>query len=514
MSSSDQVIKNDDALTEAIQELSAKGDVVVSREAHAAVLDARALIRTAEADAVAIRERAKDAGREQGLREAKLRSEQPDFGGATATPGAPSLSAPPLQIVGRVRSVTSLVVDASVKGARIGDLVLIEGAGAPLHAEVVGVSERSVTLLPLGDTHGVGTDARVRRCSEQLSVRAGPHLIGRVLDGLGHPIDDLPAFEPGTGTAWPIMRSAPHPIHRKRITDRLPIGVRAIDALATIGCGQRIGVFAGSGVGKSLLLGQIARNAKVDVVVIGLVGERGREVRGFLEDALGETARKRSIVVVATSDEPPMVRLKSAYTATAIAEWFREKGQTVLLLMDSLTRFARAQRDAGLAIGELPARHGFPASVFTALPSLLERAGNSQRGSMTAIYTVLVAGGDLNEPISDEARGLLDGHVVLSRQLAERAHWPAIDVLSSLSRSMPKLASKAHRSAAERLRQILATYESKRDLIALGAYSYGSDGDVDEAIELIGTIEAFLQQGLDERALFDESVELLMKLTS
>ena len=494
----DRVIKNDDALTRAIRQLDVEHDVVLRRDAHIALIEARSLIESANRDAADIRSQATRSGVE----------------GGNQKKDSPSHAAGPLRVVGRVRSVTGLVIHAEIGGARIGDLVQLDGSAGPLYAEVAGLSESSATLLPLGETHGIGTDTEVRACEHQLSVRAGPELIGRVLDGLGRPIDEGPALDESSGVLWPISRPAPRPMHRKRISKRLPIGIRAIDALTTIGCGQRVGVFAGSGVGKSLLLGQMARNADVDVVVIGLVGERGREVRAFLEDALGENGRKRSVVVVATSQEPPMVRLKSALTATAIAEWFREQGKTVLLLMDSLTRFARAQRDAGLAIGELPTRHGYPASVFTALPALLERAGNSRLGSMTAIYTVLVAGGDFNEPVSDEVRGLLDGHVVLSRAIAERAQWPAIDVLASLSRSMARLTSEPHKRAADRLRQIVATYECKRDLIALGAYKFGSDPEVDEAIDLIGDIEGFLRQGLDECSPFEEAVEQMTKLVS
>jgi type III secretion protein N (ATPase) len=308
---------------------------------------------------------------------------------------------------------------------------------------------------------------------------------------------------------------------RQRIRQPLALGVRAIDALLTVGEGQRIGLFAGSGVGKSLLLGQIARNTDADVNVICLVGERGREVGEFLEDALGTAGRARSVVVCATSDVPSLVRLKSAFVATAIAEWFRTRGKRVLLMMDSLTRFARAQREVGLAAGEPPARHGFPPSVFALLPRLLERTGNSgggkggkdgKDGSITALYTVLVAGGDMDEPIADETRGILDGHIVLSRALGERNHWPAIDVLASLSRVMEFVADGEHRQAAARVRELLAAYEQKRELILLGAYKSGTDPRIDKAIAKNEAIAMFLRQGLHEAAPFDETRKRLLAL--
>jgi type III secretion protein N (ATPase) len=316
----------------------------------------------------------------------------------------------------------------------------------------------------------------------------------------------------GATEEWPVDRPAPDPLLRPRIRLPLALGVRAIDAFLTVGEGQRVGVFAGSGVGKSLLLGQIARNSDAEVNVICLVGERGREVAEFLEDALGPEGRARSVVVCATSDAPSLVRLKSAFVATAIAEWFRDRGKRVLLMMDSLTRFARAQREVGLAAGEPPARHGFPPSVFALLPRLLERAGNAQGGSITALYTVLVAGGDMDEPIADEARGILDGHIVLSRAICERNHWPAIDVLASLSRVMEFVADKEHRQAAARVREILATYEQNRDLIALGAYKLGSDPRIDRAIAKHDAITTFLRQGLHETAQPEETRKRLLAL--
>ena len=417
-----------------------------------------------------------------------------------------------VRMVGRVRSATGLSIQASVTGARLGDVVEIVGSheGPPLLAEVVGVQEGRVTLLPFGTTRGIGPDDQVTAVGKPLTLAVGESLLGRVLDGLGQPIDGCGPL--ANAQPWDVMRPAPDPLSRHRIETPLCFGLRAIDGLLTIGEGQRVGLFAGPGIGKSTTLAQIARRTTADVVVICLVGERGREVRSFIEDSLTEEGLERSVVVVATADSPPVVRLKSAYTATAIAEYFRDEGKRVLLMMDSLTRFARAQRDVGLAAGELPARHGYPASVFAALPRLLERSGNSEKGTITAVYTILVPGDDLREPVADEVQGILDGHIVLSRQLAERGHWPAIDVLQSLSRAMPRLISSEHRDAAQRFVKLLAAYESKRDLITLGAYDYGSNPQVDEAIDLIETLEKFLQQDLSEHVEFDKTVSQLLEL--
>ncbi|MBN1944192.1 MAG: FliI/YscN family ATPase [Bradymonadales bacterium] len=418
----------------------------------------------------------------------------------------------PLQLAGRVRAVTGLLVRAIVPNVRLGELVAIEGNKGPLVAEVVGLEGETVFMLPLGDLTGIGPDSRADGLGEPLTIKVGSALLGRVLDGLGRPIDGRPPEPEGDLVTWPVMRPAPNPLTRRRIERALPLGVRAIDALLTVGEGQRIGLFSGPGLGKSALMGQIARNSAAEVVVICLVGERGREVRDFLEDALGAGGLQRSVVVVATSDEPPLVRLKSAYTATAIAEYFREQGFRVLLMMDSVTRFARAQRDVGLAVGELPARHGYPPSVFSSLPQLLERSGNGERGTMTAIYTVLVAGDDLNEPIADEVRGILDGHIVLDRRLAERGHWPAINVLQSLSRVMASLVSPEQAGAARSFRRILSLYESKRDLISLGAYRYGTDIEVDQAIDHILELESFLRQEPHQQAPFEDSVHRLLEV--
>ncbi|HEU4382264.1 MAG TPA: FliI/YscN family ATPase [Anaeromyxobacteraceae bacterium] len=420
--------------------------------------------------------------------------------------------AAPFRSRGRVTALTGLVVRAAVEGARHGELLEIRGPGRePLLAEVVGLRDEEVLLLPLGEPRGVGLEASVVPTGRPLSVRVGAALLGRVLDGLGRPIDGRP--RPRGLAEWPVDRPAPGPLGRRRVAEPLALGVRALDGFLTVGRGQRLGLFAGSGVGKSTLLGQIARQAKSDLSVVCLLGERGREVRDFLEEALGEDGLGRSVVVAATSDAPALVRLRAAHVATAIAEWFAEvEGREVLFLLDSLTRFARAQREVGLAAGEPPARQGYPPSVFSALPRLLERAGSRARGGITAVYTVLVAGGDLEEPVADEVRGLLDGHVVLERALAARGRFPAVDVLQSLSRLMPAVASPGHRAAAARLRALLAAFESQRDLIALGAWRRGADTRVDEAVDRMPDLEAFLAQGTHEWSPFEETVERLEAL--
>lgn len=421
--------------------------------------------------------------------------------------------AAPVRIRGRVREVTGLVVRASVPEAAVGDLVEIRlRNGSVQPAEVVGFEGDEVVLMPLGDVAGIGPSAEVESTGQPLTIRCGPALLGRVVDGLGNPIDGGPPLEGRQWCDWPLMRPAPDPFTRERITESMSMGIRAIDGLLTVGRGQRVGLFAGSGVGKSTLLGQIARGSDTEVIVICLIGERGREVREFIEEVLGPEGMQRAVVVVATSDAPSLVRLKSAFVATAIAEYFRDRHNDVLLMMDSLTRFGRAQREVGLAAGEPPARRGYPPSVFSMLPKLLERTGNDDTGSITALYTVLVAGGDMEEPIADEVRGILDGHIILSRQLAERGHWPAIDVLSSLSRVMDELVGDEHEAAAARFREVLSTYEQKRDLISLGAYEYGTDLEVDLAIDYIDELEDLLQQGIDEYTEFDETVELLLDL--
>lgn len=418
-----------------------------------------------------------------------------------------------VRVRGRVQEVTGLVVKASVPDAAVGELVQIRMRDGTLRpAEVVGFEGELVVLMPLGDVDGIGPSAEVESTGVPLSIRAGRGLLGRVLDGLGRPIDDGPPLVGQGFEDWPIMRAAPDPFTRKRIVDPLSMGIRAIDGLLTVGKGQRVGLFAGSGVGKSTLMGQIARGTDADVIVIALIGERGREVGDFIDEVLGEEGLKRAVVVVATSDAPSLVRLKSAFVSTAIAEYFRAQGDEVLMMMDSVTRFARAQREVGLAAGEPPARQGYPPSVFSMLPKLLERTGNDATGSITALYTVLVAGGDMEEPIADEVRGILDGHIILNRDLASRNHWPAIDILPSLSRVMKAVTSPEHVKAAGRFREVLSTYEEKRDLISLGAYEYGTDEEVDLAIDYIEELEGLLKQGMDEFSTLDETVELLLDL--
>jgi type III secretion protein N (ATPase) len=398
---------------------------------------------------------------------------------------------------GHVHSVVGLVVHATVPGAALGEVVNIDRrARPPLAAEVVGFRGEEVILLPLGELAGVAPAAAVWRTGAPLSVRCGDDLLGRVLDGTGAPIDGGPAL---TGEAWPIDRGAPDPLTRPAITEPLATGVRAIDAMLALGRGQRVGLFAAAGVGKSTLLGQIARTAAADVIVLCLVGERGRELAELLGDELAP-ARARTIVVCATSDAPPLVRVRAAHVATAIAEYFRDRrGQQVLLLVDSLTRVARAQREVGLSAGEPVARHGYPPSVFALLPRLIERTGAAARAAITGIYTVLVAGNDMDEPIADEVRGLVDGHVVLDRRLAQRGHFPPIDVVSSVSRLMPRVVDARHAEAAARARTRLAVYEEHRDLITLGAYQAGRDRAVDDAVAAYPALERLLRQGRTER---------------
>jgi ATP synthase in type III secretion protein N len=416
------------------------------------------------------------------------------------------------RVAGRVTELIGLVLRATAPGARVGELVVVERArGVPVKAEVVGFHDEQVVLLPLGSAEGVGPDSVVRPTGRAFSIRCGPQLLGRVVDAMGEPIDGGEPLPEGLDW-WPVERAAPDPLRRRRVTRPLPLGLRALDAVLTLGEGQRIGLFAGPGIGKSTLLGQIARNTDAEVTVIGLVGERGREVRDFLETQLDDESRKRSVCVCATSDAPPLLRLKSALVATAIAEYFRDRGKRVLLLVDSLTRVARAQREVGLAAGEPPARQGYPPSVFAMLPQLLERSGQSDRGSITAVYAVLTAADDADDPIADEVRAILDGHIVLSRELAARNHWPAVDVVRSLSRVMDDLVDPDHRQAAARLREVLATYERQRDLVLLGAYRAGSDAATDDALARVGDVEAFLRQGRDQRIPFDEARRQLIEL--
>jgi ATP synthase in type III secretion protein N len=411
---------------------------------------------------------------------------------------------------GRLRSVVGLAIEADVPGIRLGELCEIERRnGEPLLAEVVGFRDHAATLLPLGHADGLGPDDLVRPFERRLQVTCGEALLGRVLDGLGQPIDSGPALR---GERRDVMGRAPSPLARPRLGRRLTTGVRVIDGLLPLAEGQRIGLFAGSGVGKSSLLGQVARNAGADVFVACLVGERGRELGEFLEGALGEAGRARGVVVCATSDAPPLVRMKCPYTATAIAEGFRDQGARVLLLTDSVTRFARAARDVGLAAGEAPARRGYPPSVFAALPQLVERAGTAERGSITAVYTVLIEGDDLDDPIADELRGVLDGHIALSRELAARGHFPAVDVPRSLSRVAERLMDDAHKRAAAAVRAHIAVYEQQRDLVTFGAYKKGQDARLDAALARIDAIEAFLRQDTGTQHPFEATLAELTAL--
>ncbi|MEW6363725.1 MAG: type III secretion system ATPase SctN [Acidobacteriota bacterium] len=415
----------------------------------------------------------------------------------------------PIEVRGRVVEVTGLVIKARVPGVRMGELCYIETPlrDQPVRAEVVGFKNDLVYLMALGELTGIGPDSEVRPTGNVMTVRVGASLLGRVLNGLGEPFDGKGPIDVTNTVEYPIYAPPPDPMKRKRVLSPFPVGVRVIDSLLTIGEGQRMGVFAAAGGGKSTLLGMLARNTVADVNVIALIGERGREVMDFIEESLGEEGMARSVTVVATSDQPSLVRLKSAYVATAVAEYFRDQGKKVILMMDSVTRFARSQREVGLAIGEPPARAGFPPSVFATLPKLLERAGNSQKGSITAFYTVLVEGDDMTEPVADEVRSILDGHLILSRELSARGHFPAIDVLRSASRVMTAVATQDHLKAAQKTRELIANYEKNRDLVLLGAYKRGSDARVDEAIDRIRDVEGFLKQSTNEKDDFQETIE-------
>ncbi|MGL5633647.1 MAG: flagellar protein export ATPase FliI [Sarcina sp.] len=413
----------------------------------------------------------------------------------------------PYKYEGRVTKLIGLTIEVEGIRAAMGELCTIYNHnGEKIKAEVVGFREKEILLMPIGELQGIAPGCKVLPEGKPLSVRCSDDLLGKILDGVGEPFDGN-GIE--NGEYYPLDRLPPDPMRRKRIKDVLPTGVRAIDAFLTCGEGQRIGIFAGSGVGKSTTLGMIAREAKADVNVIALIGERGREVLEFIEKDLGEEGMKKSVVVCVTSDKSPLQRLKGALTATAIAEYFRDKNKRVILMMDSVTRFAMAQREIGLAIGEPPATKGYTPSVFAMLPKLMERAGTSEKGSITAFYTVLVDGDDFNEPIADTVRGILDGHIVLSRDLAQKNHYPAIDVLNSVSRLMPTIASESHKDIASNLRDMLATYKESEDLINIGAYSRGANRKLDKAVSLNEHIISFLRQKIDEKTDFETTMNAL-----
>ncbi|EXJ15644.1 type III secretion system ATPase SctN [Imhoffiella purpurea] len=419
-----------------------------------------------------------------------------------------------LEVRGRVTQITGTIIKAVVPGARIGELCHLRnpGEGRTLVAEVVGFAGKEALLTPMGDLYGVSSNTEVIPTGRMQMVPVGPGLLGRVLDGMGEPLDLDSRGPLQAETQYPVYQDAPDPLKRRIIDRPLALGLRVLDGLLTCGEGQRLGIFAAAGGGKSTLLSMLVRGADVDVTVLALIGERGREVREFIEHDLGPEGLAKSVIVVATSDRPSMERAKAAYVATAIAEYFRDQGQRVLLLMDSVTRFARAQREIGLAAGEPPTRRGFPPSVFATLPRLMERAGQSDKGFITALYTVLVEGDDMTEPVADETRSILDGHIILSRKLAAANHYPAIDVLASVSRVMGSIVTPEHRAAAGRLRELMAKYEEVELLVKIGEYQRGSDPLADEALSRIDAIRAFLRQRGDERPGFESTIQAMQRL--
>lgn len=411
--------------------------------------------------------------------------------------------------LGKVVKIVGLTIESVGPDAKLNDIcrIIIDASrGIYVMAEVIGFRDKRILLMPFESVEGMGVGCMVENTGTPLTVPVGPEILGHTLDGIGNPTD---VAELNTSAEYPVEAAPPDPMQREIINQVLPLGVKAVDGLLTIGKGQRIGIFAGSGVGKSTLLGMFARNTKADINVIALIGERGREVREFIERDMGEEGMRRSVVVVATSDKPALIRKQAAKTATAIAEYFRDQGQDVLLMMDSLTRFSMAQREIGLAAGEPPVTRGYPPSVYSEMPKLLERAGNSDRGSITGLYTVLVDGDDFNEPITDTARSILDGHIMLSRKLGHKNHYPAIDVLQSISRCMGSIATTEHKKLASRMKTVLATYQEAEDLINIGAYKKGSNKDIDFAIEKIDSVNRFLCQDVYEKYTFEEVVEAL-----
>ncbi len=413
---------------------------------------------------------------------------------------------------GKIVNVVGLTIESAGPEAKLGDVCYIhpeDPAYKPIMAEVVGFKEGMTQLMPYDSTEGIGIGNIVENTGDPLMVQVSDSLLGRTLDGLGRPTDGDPITD---GTPYSVECAPPDPMSRKIICDVLSLGVKAVDGLMTIGKGQRIGIFAGSGVGKSTLMGMFARNTVADINVIALIGERGREVREFIERDLGPEGMKRSVVVVATSDKPALERNKAAKTATAIAEYFRDQGKDVLLMMDSMTRFSMAQREIGLANGEPPVSRGYPPSVYSEMPRLLERAGCNDVGSITGLYTVLVDGDDFNEPITDTARSILDGHIMLNRKLAHKNHYPAIDVLQSISRCMSQVVDKPHKELAGKLKNVLATYNDAEDLINIGAYKRGSNKNIDYAMEKIDSVNGFLLQSTDDKFTYEESLEMMKEL--
>ncbi len=410
--------------------------------------------------------------------------------------------------LGKVSKIVGLTIESIGPDAKLNDLCKIYSPdmSQTLYAEVVGFRDSRVLLMPFDNVDGIGPGCIVENTEHPLSVKVGENILGKTLDGLGNPLngDELDII-----TEYPVEAQPPDPMSREIISEVLPLGVKAVDGLLTVGKGQRIGIFAGSGVGKSTLLGMFARNTQADINVIALIGERGREVREFVERDLGEEGMKRSVLIVATSDKPALIRNKAAKTATAIAEYFRDQGKDVLLMMDSLTRFSMAQREIGLASGEPPVTRGYPPSVYSEMPKLLERAGTAGKGSITGLYTVLVDGDDFNEPITDTARSILDGHIMLSRKLGHKNHYPAIDVLQSISRCMSQISGKEHKKMAGRLKNVLATYNEAEDLINIGAYKKGSNRNIDYAISKIDAVNQFLMQGTDEKFIFEDEIQML-----
>lgn len=418
---------------------------------------------------------------------------------------------PFLRPVGKVDEITGLIIKCKGPWGNIGDTCVIKNSkGKEIFGEIVGFQHNATVIMPLSEVSDIGPGCKVECLGRGMKVHVGESLLGRVLDGIGQPLDGKPPAE--DLIPYQVMNTPPNPLTRPRIKEVLPVGIKAIDGLLTVGKGQRMGIFAGSGVGKSTLMGMIARNTSAEVNVIALIGERGREVRDFIERDLGEEGLKRSVLIVATSDQPPLVRLKAAFVAMAIAEYFRDNNKDVMLLMDSVTRFAMAQREIGLSLGEPPTSRGYTPSVFTLLPKLFERCGTSDKGTITGFFTVLVDGDDFNEPITDAVRGILDGHVFLSRKIAAQNHYPAIDVLNSLSRLMPEICTGDHINFAGNLRRLLANYNNAEDLVNIGAYKTGSNKDIDEAIKKISSIRNFLQQRVDEKFDINEIIEKLSSI--